>query len=341
MTLARPELLSFAPLGVALLSLAVVVQWRRGRRLDQAFGSAALLRLFPSRARRFPMARLACLVLAATAIALGAVGFVPRAPEPAPPSVALDLAVAVDVSASMGASDTDPSRVARARQVVAGLSEALPGVRTVLVVYADWPYTLVPPTDDPAVVQYFADALAANLVLDRDQGTSISAAVAHARQDLASRPRDGARRVILVVTDGGAHDGESAVLAEAAEAAEDGVEVWTAGLGSQRGAELESASGPLLDAAGMPVVARLDEELLRRLAAAGRGRYERVDDDRGVRALVTGLQGAAGTPATDGTVPRDVTLILALLALPLLLLEGALDSGRRAARAPSDRGVSW
>ena len=341
MTLARPELLAFAPLGVTLLALAVVVQWRRGHRLDRAFGSAALLRLFPSRARRFPVARLACLVVAATAIALGAAGLVPHAPEPAPPAVALDLAVAVDVSASMGATDSDPSRVARARQVVTGLSEALPGVRTVLVVYADWPYTLVPPTDDPSVVRYFAGALEANLVLDRDQGSSLSTAVAHAREALASRPRDGARRVILVVTDGGAHEGEPAVLAEAAEAAQDGVEVWAAGLGSERGTELESQTGPLLDAAGMPVVVRLDEALLRRLAAAGRGGYERVDDDRGLRALVTGLQGAVGAPATDGPVPRDVTMLLALLALPLLLLEGALDSGRRATRAPSDRGVSW
>ncbi len=341
MTPARPELLSFAPLAVALLSLAVVLQWKRGHRLERAFDGAALFRLFPSRARRFPAARLACLVLAATAIALGAVGLVPRAPEPAPPPVALDLAVAVDVSASMGATDTDPSRVARAREVVAGLSEALPGVRTVLVVYADWPYTLVPPTDDPSVVRYFADALAADLVLDRDQGTSLSAAVAHAREALASRPRDGARRVIVVVTDGGAHDDASAVLAEAAEATEDGVEIWTAGLGSPRGAELESPTGPLLDMAGMPVVTRLDEELLRQVASAGRGRYERVDDERGRRALVNGLQGAAGAPASDGPVPRDVTVFLALLALPLLLLEGVLDSGRRAARAPSDRGVSW
>jgi Ca-activated chloride channel family protein len=327
-TFARPELLSFAPLGVTLLALAVLVQWRRRRELDRGFHGAALRRLFPTASSRFPFARLACLVLASTAIALGAVGIVPRVAEPPPPSAPLDLAVAVDVSASMGASDTDPSRVERARQVVAGLSAGLPGVRTVLVVYADWPYTLVPPTDDPTVVGYFAEALRADLVLDRDQGTSLAAALAHARQALASRPREGARRVILVVSDGDAHDGEAAVLAEAAEAVADGVEVWTAGLGSERGTEIEGGTGPLLDASGLPIVVRLEEELLRQLALAGRGRYERVDDDRGLRALVTSLRGVVGAPTSDGPVPRDATLLLTLLALPLLLIEGALDSGR-------------
>ncbi len=330
MTLARPELLALVPLGAALLTLALVVQWKRLRRLEQLFGDSALRRLLPLAARRFPVARLLCLVLAGVAIALGAVGVAQDAPAPPPPLAPLDLAIAVDVSLSMGAADTEPSRVARARQVVTRLSEALPGARTVLVVFADWPYTLVPPTDDPAVVGYFAEALEANLLLDRDQGTSLSAAIAQAREALASRPRPGARRVILVLSDGGAHEGESAVLAEAAAAAADGLEVWAAGLGTERGAEIGTETGPVLDAGGVPLVARLDEALLQRMAAAGGGRYERVSDDRGLRSLVAGLQDLAEPSATDRPASGDLTFLLALFAFPLLLIEGALDGGRGA-----------
>jgi Ca-activated chloride channel family protein len=328
MTLARPELLALVPLAAALLTLALVVQWKRIQRLDRVFGDHALSRLFPFAPRRFPAARLLCLVPAAIAIALGAVGVARDTPEPPPPAAPLDLAIAVDMSLSMGAADIEPSRVARARQVVTRVSEAFPEARTVLVVFADWPYTLVPPTDDPAVIRYFAQSLEANLVLDRDQGTALSAAILQAREALASRPRSGARRVILVLSDGGSHEGEAAVLSEAAAAAAADVEVWAAGLGTERGVELATETGPVLDAAGVPVVARLDEGLLMRLAAAGEGRYERVSDDRGLRALVAGLQAQANAPETDGPEPGDVTFLLALLSFPLLLLEGALDGGR-------------
>ena len=336
MTLAHPELLPLLPLALALVAGAIVLQWRRNARLGRAFTPAALRRLFPIDVRRFPAARLACVVVAVSAVVLAATGVMPRSPEPPAPPAPLDLAIAVDVSASMAARDAEPSRVERARQVVARVTEALPGARIVLVVFADWPYTLVPPTDDARVVRYFAEALQADLVLERDQGTSLAAALAHAHSALDSRPRAGARRAVLVVSDGGAHDDEAAVVAAASEVAAAGIEVWTAGLGSERGAEMETGTGPVLDASGAPVLVRLDEGLLRRVADMANGRYERVDDDRGLRALVTGLQGSTDAPAPTRGEPLDATLLLTLLALPLMLLEGALDSGRGRPRPRSD-----
>ncbi|MBM4182963.1 MAG: VWA domain-containing protein [Gemmatimonadetes bacterium] len=328
MTLMRPELLPLVPLVVALLAAAIALQWRRRSRLARSLSPVALGRLFPVDVRRFPLARLLCLAVAAGGLALGAAGVTPRPTEAPTAPAHLDLVIAVDVSASMGARDAAPSRVARARQVVARLAEALPGARIALVVFADWPYTLVPSTDDPRVIAYFADALQIDLVLDRDQGTSLSAVLSHARAALDERPRTGARRAVLLISDGGAHDGAASVLSEAAASARAGVEVWTAGLGTSRGAELLSEAGPVLDAGGMPVTVRLDEELLRSVAATASGRYERVDDDGGIRALAGGLQGSDAAPTPTRPPFADATLLLTLLALPLVLLEGALDSGR-------------
>jgi Ca-activated chloride channel family protein len=334
-TFARPELLPLVPAVLAVLALAVYLQWRRRAQLERVFSAIALRRLFPVDVRRFPVARLACLLVAASAVAFAAVGPTRRTPEPPPPPAPLDLAIAVDVSASMAARDEAPSRIERARRVVDQVAAGLPSARIVLVVFADWPYTLVPPTDDPSVVEYFADALAADLVVERDQGTSLSAALAHARQALDLRVRPDARRAILVVSDGGAHDGESAVMAEVRTAVSAGFEVWTAGLGSDRGAPLESELGPVLDARGTPVMVRLDEELLGRVAAAGGGRYQHAGDDRGVRALIEGLRGPDRTAAAAGGAAADPTFLLALLALPLILLEGAWDGGRAVLRAKS------
>jgi len=339
-TLVRPELLALAPIAAALLALAVAAQWWRLRRLQRLLGEPALARLLPAGALRFPLARLGCLVVTAAALTLAAAEPRREVAEPPPPAAPLDLAIAVDVSLSMGTADAEPSRVARARQVVSQLSEALPRARILLVVFADWPYTLVPPTDDPEVVRYFADALRADLVGDRDQGTALSAAIAHAGAALATRPRAGARRVVLLVSDGGAHDDPESVVASARAAAQGGVEVWTAGLGSARGSALETGTGPVLDASGAPVLTRLEETLLADVAAAGGGAYTEVSDDRGLRSLLARLQDARPLAPAERRERPDVVVLLALLALTAMLWEGALD-GARNARHAARTGEAW
>jgi hypothetical protein len=124
-------------------------------------------------------------------------------------------------------------------------------------------------------------------------------------------------------------------MAEVRTAVAAGFEVWAAGLGSDRGATLESELGPVLDARGSPVMVRLDEDLLGRVAAAGGGRYQHAGEDRGVRALVEGLRGQDGVAAAAGGSAADATFLLALLALPLILLEGAWDGGRAVLRSKS------
>jgi Ca-activated chloride channel family protein len=343
MTFARPELLGLSVVAALLLALAIIAGWWRLRRLERLLGDTASWRLLPAGALRFPVARLGAAVAAAGALGLAAAEPRGRTEDPPPAATPLDLAVAVDVSLSMGASDAAPSRILRAREVVAELADAFPGARLVLVVFADWPYTLVPPTDDPGVVRWFAESLQADLVVDRDQGTALAAAIEHASEALAARPRgpdQGARRVVLVVTDGGAHDDSDAVLEAARTAADDGVEIWTAGLGTTRGIELETETGPVLDATGAPVLTQLDERLLVDVAAAGGGAYEDVGGERGLRSLIARLQDVNASVASDGREPPDATLLLALLALALILGEGALD-GRRSVRHAARTGEAW
>jgi len=340
MTLARPELLGLSVVAALLLALAIVAGWWRLRRLERLLGDAASGRLLPTGALRFPVARLVTAVAAAVALGLAAAEPERPAPEPPPAATPLDLAVAVDVSLSMDAADASPSRILRAQEVVAGLADAFPGARLVLVVFADWPYTLVPPTDDPGVVRWFAESLQADLVVDRDQGTALAAAIEHASEALVARPREGARRVVLLVSDGGAHEEPDVVLEAARAASANGLEVWTAGLGTTRGIELETETGPVLDATGASVLTQLDERLLVDVAAAGRGVYEDVGGERGLRSLIAQLQEANASVASTEREPTDVTLVLALLALALILGEGALD-GRRSVRHAARTGETW
>jgi Ca-activated chloride channel family protein len=339
-TFQRPELLLAGPAAALLLVLALTLQWRRLMRLGRAYGGPAARRLVPRDLQGFPTQRMLCLVLAGLALGAAAAGPQPLAPAPPDAAPPLDLAVAVDVSLSMSAGDVEPSRIEQARLVVEGLADGLPSARIVLVLFADWPYTLVPPTDDPAVVRYFAHSLSADLVMDRDQGTSFSTAIAHARAALDARPRAGARRAVLMLSDGGAHEDVADILAAAAAASADGVPIWTAGLGTSAGAQLTTEGGPFVDGTGHPVVATLDEDLLREIARAGGGDYQDVSGEGGVGALLTGLGelDSASGDADEG--PLDAAFWLTLLAVPLLLWESGLDAGRGAARRPDQRATT-
>ncbi len=330
MTFERPELLTLAPLAVLVAALCVHRQWRRGLRLVEAYGTDPARRLAPRDLERFPGTRLIALLGAIVGLAAAAAG--PAIPPPEPESARpIDLVVAVDLSLSMTAADVGPSRAARAVEVLERLIDALPDERVGVAIFADWPYTLVPLTHDLDVIRFFSRTLGPDLVSDRDQGSGLGAAVAHARSTLVRRRRPEAEPAILVLSDGEVHDDPGAVLDSVAAATGDGVRLWTGGLGTPGGAALlrpGSLDDPLLDETGAPVVAAMDEALLRRMVSTGGGGYHDVSDDGGLRALLDELAGTGRATATAPTGPGPA-FWLALLAMPLLLWEGAGDSQRR------------
>ena len=332
MTFERLDLLTLAPLLILTLSVGVTAQWRRGLRLVDAYGGREPAKRLASRDLvRFPTSRLVGLVVASTALTVAAAG--PEgAPDPAPGSERpIDVVVALDISLSMATQDIGSSRLERATEVVTRLTEALPEERVGVAVFAGWPYTLVPLTSDPNVVRFFTESLSAVLVAERDQGTSLGAVVTHARRTLEDRRRPSAEPVILLLTDGEAHDGAAGVLDSVAVAATDGVRLWTAGLGTEEGgplAEPGSDGTVVVDADGTPVVARMNETLLRDIAAAGGGRYHDVSDERGLRALLDDLTGIARDTGSEDGGPGPA-FWLTLVGLALLLWEGTTDSGRR------------
>jgi len=256
-----------------------------------------------------------CLLIATLAICLAAAGPGEDTSPGSSAAAALDMAIVVDASVSMGTSDIEPTRIQRARDVVIRLSKEVPNSRLSLVVFGDWPYTLVPPTDDPGVVAYFAESLNGALVSglaasirtrSGDHSASLQAAVAHARAALDARPAVSAGKVILLISDGAIPDGRENIGSAVAAAVGKGAVVWTAGIGT--------------NSVGMG----LDEKLLRTVAEAGSGVYENVSNERGLQALVSDLRRLSGISGPEDVVPERLAFCLVLLAMGAL----AWESGR-------------
>ncbi len=327
MTFARPELLLLLPVVLGLAAFALARTTRRLRRLAEGFGGAEAAGRLTSRVLvDFPRRRLRVLGLAVTVMVLAAAGvrFGPGISLNA--SRPVDVVVALDISASMGARDLPGGRMSRAREVVGALLDALPGERVGLVVFADWSHTLAPITEDQQVVRFFADSLAENFLGERDQGTRVSAAIGEAHRQLDARREEGRERVILLVTDGEAHEDEFAVADSAALAAAGDLSIWVAGIGTAEGAGLggDGAGAAVTDAGGAPVVSRLNERLLRGVARAGGGGYLDVSDDRGLAELAARFRRAPEDGEGSGG-PGDPVTWLILLGLVLVAADGLMD----------------
>jgi len=329
MTFSRPELLALVPIVVLLLALAVSAQARRHRRLADAFGGVAAARRLTSRDLvTFPRRRFACLLAAGAAMSLAAAGPYLDLGATLDPTQPVDLVIAVDLSLSMTGTDVGPSRLERAKAVVRELTESMPNERLALTVFADWPYSVLPMTDDPALVRFFAAPLSPDLLEERDQGTSYALAITHAHELLETRRRPEAQQVILLITDGEGHESEEEILDAVAVVEASGVRVWTAGVGTSGGSQLTSLDSdalPVLGDDGKPVVSRLNDDLLRRIASVGGGGYRNVSGGIGLRSLL-GVFRRANAESTPGGEAVGAALWLILLAFPLLLLEGRMDA---------------
>jgi Ca-activated chloride channel family protein len=203
-----------------------------------------------------------------------------------------NLVVLLDISRSMEAADTTPTRLARARQEIEDLLNRAEGTRVGLVAFATVANVVTPVTDDMESVRRALPALASDLV--RLQGSRPSNAIARARQLLATQPSDSTRNVLLV-SDGDFQDLE--LDAEVSQLRDQGMRLHVLGIGTTDGGPVPGPrGGALADRTGTPVVSRLNAALLQTLATQTGGVYQTAgyrDDD--VRAILRAT--VAGAPA--------------------------------------------
>ena len=188
----------------------------------------------------------------------------------------LQVIFALDVSPSMLAQDVRPNRLERAKLETADLMGRLAGDEVGLVLFAGAAFLQLPLTFDYGNARAYLDGAAPQAV--SREGTAIAEAI-----DAAIAGFDDKRpsqKVVVLMTDGESHEGD--VAAAAQRAVEQGIVVYTIGLGSPDGEpvpdydESGRVTGYKRDATGETVLSRLDEETLRQIARDTGGSYYRA-----------------------------------------------------------------
>jgi len=259
-----------------IILFVVMRSWRR--RAMRRFGEQALVkRLTPDISRSRPVLKFILLMLAFAFIAAGLANLQVGSRLETVERKGIDIVIAIDVSNSMLAEDIKPSRLLSARQAISRLLDKLKNDRIGIVVFAGNAYTQLPITTDYSAARLFLSTINTDIV--PTQGTAIAAVINLAAEAFGENEHE---KAIIVITDGEDHEGDAIIAAK--KIAENGIRVYTIGMGLPEGAPIPmydrygNQTGFKKDRSNNTVITRLNEEMLRQIADAGKGEYVRANN---------------------------------------------------------------
>jgi len=245
----------------------------------------------------------------------------------------VDVFLVLDTSFSMDATDVAPSRMERARYIASALIEKLQGNRIGLIVFSGTAFVQCPLTLDYGAARIFLDTVGTGVV--PEPGTDILQALEAASRGFVAR--DSKFKVVVLLTDG--EETEGSALGVAENAREEGIVIHTVGVGTPGGEPIpvRNESGDVTDyirdESGQPVLSRLGEETLSRIALETGGKYFRISEQdqeiEEIAGLVAGMEGEELESQLFRRFQERYYWPLAF-ALLFLLAEALVPRGRRA-----------
>tara|TARA_R110002096_G_scaffold425702_1_gene634622 strand:- start:4326 stop:5363 length:1038 start_codon:yes stop_codon:yes gene_type:complete len=205
----------------------------------------------------------------------------------------VDIVFAVDVSKSMLAEDIAPNRLEKSKQLVTQIINNLASDRVGIIAYAGKAFPQLPITTDYASAKMFLQSMNTDML--SSQGTAINEAIKLAKTYFDDEEQT--NRVLIIISDGEDHSEEAVAVAE--EASDEGIRIFTIGVGDLKGAPIpEKRNGIVLnykkDNQGETVITRLNEETLKNIAAEANGVYingENTNDVvENIREILNGME---------------------------------------------------
>ena len=184
----------------------------------------------------------------------------------------VEMMLVVDVSNSMLAEDFEPNRLERTKYAINRLFDGLKQDRVGLIVFAGEPRVQLPITSDYHMAKAFARRIDPSQV--SVQGTAIGKALEQALLSFSGETDEKRSRAIILITDGENHDDDAVAVAK--RAAEQGIRIYTIGIGTPEGAPIEIDGEFIRDEQGEMVVSKLNEEMLAQIADLTGGAYVRA-----------------------------------------------------------------
>lgn len=261
----------FLLIGIVLAFVSVLA-WKR--RSVKKIGDKELVRnLFTGYSIRFRNIKFWLLFVAFAFIVLGAANLQMGSKMEKITRKGVDVMIALDMSNSMRAQDVQPSRLERAKQLVNMLLDKMTNDRVGLVVFAGNAYLQMPLTVDYSAARMYLQSSTPGML--PTQGTAIDRAIELCQQSFNQKERK--HKAIILISDGEGWDNNAIAAAKAAH--DDGIVVNTVSVGTEQGAPINMPDGSYLrDDKGNVVITKMNDQLLKGIAATGNGLYEHLDN---------------------------------------------------------------
>jgi Ca-activated chloride channel family protein len=219
----------------------------------------------------------------------------------------VDIVITLDVSTSMLAEDYNPSRLGAARKAALDFIEGRPNDRIGLVLYANEPISICPPTFDHETLSRFVRRAELGTLED---GTAIGAGLAVAARGLDYSQSE--RRVIILISDGVETSGRvnPITVAEAVHTIHgDSLRVYTVAIGTSS-----------------PAAYGVDRETLSRIAEINGGRLFDVESGRDLEEVYAAIDEleASTLPSEGLFIYTDLYFGWLLAGFIMLLLDSVL-----------------
>ena len=252
-----------------------------------------------------------------------------------------EVMIALDVSNSMLAEDYSPNRLERAKLAVSRMTDKLQDDRIGLIVFAGTSFVQLPITTDFVSAKMFLSSISTESVpiqgtaLEdalRTAGRSFSAQSEKSRVIILICAQSEKSRVIILISDGENHEGNPVEVAKMLS--EEGIKVYTIGVGSAQGQPIPMNGELLKDKDGNIVVTRLDEKTLREIARAGGGAYIHAGNEEfGLNPIINDIRKMEDEEFSSTVFEEydEQYMYFLGMALALLVIE-MLIGGRRSRR---------
>ena len=252
---------------VAVYMLYIVRMVRIARQLNTSFGSV-FIKFF------FRTIYFALFIIAALGPSFGG-------SKKEVKSVGKDIMICVDLSKSMDAFDIQPTRLEKIKFEMKRLVDAFSSDRIGVIIFSSEAFMQCPMTYDQNALNLFIETMNSGLV--PASGTDFGPPLRMALSKLSEEEKETSAtqtksKIIILISDGEDFGEETDDVTREIE--NNGMKLFTLGIGTERGGSIYAANGLKKDRQGNTVVSKLNSKALRSLANKTGGQYFEINESR-------------------------------------------------------------
>jgi Ca-activated chloride channel homolog len=171
-------------------------------------------------------------------------------------SVGKDIMICVDLSKSMDALDVAPTRLEKIKYEMKRIVEAFNSDRVGVIIFSGEAFVQCPLTYDQAALNLFIETMNTGLVPSSGTDFAPPLRMALDKMEQDNNRAQAKSKIIILISDGEDFGDETNEVSQQIE--DDGIKLFTLGIGTQKGGQIRTGTGYKTDKQGNVVVSKLN-----------------------------------------------------------------------------------